>query len=197
MRARTTTKGRAHELTLDAWAELGREVRGELVDGALVEEEMPTYIHETTVAFLIRLLDEFLATRGGFVFGSEAKVAVGPRRGRKPDVSVFLAGARRPHGRDSIARVPPSIVVEVVTATPRDGRRDRVEKKRDYASARVEWYWLVDPQLRTLEVLQLVRGRYVDTLSVSDGRHRVPGVDGLFIDLDALWSRIDALDAKR
>ncbi len=185
------------ELTLDAWAALDREVRGELVDGVLVEEEMPTFIHETTVSHLVHLFEQFLRSRGGFVFGSEARFAIGPKRGRKPDVSVFLPDAKRPRGADSVSRVPPSIAIEVVTSTPRDGRRDRVEKKHDYARARVAWYWLVDPQLRTVEVLRLVRGRYVDALSVSEGRHAVPGVAGLVLDVDALWARIDALEAKR
>lgn len=197
MRARESTVRSSRELTLTAWAALEPEVRGELVLGALVEEEKPTFIHETVVSYLVHLLHDFVAARGGYVFGSEAKIAVGARSGRKPDVSVFLPGAKRPSGRDSVSRVPPSIVIEVVTGTPRDGRRDRVEKKHDYARAKVPWYWIVDPQLRTLEIARLVRGRYVDALSTAEGRHAVPGVDGLAIDLDALWARLDELDAKR
>lgn len=193
----TARTGSGVALTLDAWGALDEDVSGELVDGLLVAEEKPTYLHETVVTFLSRLFDEWLAPRGGFVFGSEAKVATGPRRGRKPDLTVYLPGARMPGPRDSVAKVPPSMVVEVVTGTPRDGRRDRIEKRAEYAATRVVWYWIVDPQLRTIEVLRLVRGRYVDALSVSEGRHAVPAMDGLVIDVDALWARIDALENAR
>ncbi len=124
--------------TLEEWADLD-DVDGELVDGALEEEEMPTVIHESIVAFLIRILAAWLAARGGFVFGSELKLAVSSRRGRKPDISAYLPGAARPSGRDKLVRVAPSIVVEVITDTRRDVRRDRIEKAAEYASFGVRY----------------------------------------------------------
>src|SRR5438128_12536048 len=49
---------------------------------------------------------------------------------------------RAPQGHD--ARVPPHVVAEVTSPRPRDTRRDRVDKPRDYARAGVPYYWLVD-----------------------------------------------------
>jgi hypothetical protein len=57
-------------------------------------------------------------------------------RGRKPDLTVYLAGSCLP-ARDLI-RVPPDI--EIVSSTPRDGRRDRGGKTADYAAFGVAWY---------------------------------------------------------
>jgi len=82
--------------------------------------------------------------------------------------------------------------VEVVTARPRDHRRDRVEKKADYASVGVQQYWLIDPQARTLEALARGEdGRFVEALTAATGAHDVPGCDGLRLDLDALWAEVD------
>ena len=40
-------------MTTSEWAELSEDVPGELVDGRLVEEEVPDYAHEVIVAWLI------------------------------------------------------------------------------------------------------------------------------------------------
>jgi Uma2 family endonuclease len=178
-------------MTLGEWAALDEDVEGELVDGALEEEEVPSFLHEIVVAWLVATLAPWARRRRGRVTPSEAKLAIGPRRGRKPDLTVFLAG-RMPALDDVLVRVPPHLVVEVTSPRPRDARRDRVEKPADYARARVAYYWIVDPELRSLEVFELGRdGRYTLALAAGRGRVRVPGCPGLTLDLDALWTEVD------
>lgn len=183
------------ELSLDEWFALPEDAPGELVDGHLEEEEVPDYVHELLVALLVRLLGNWVFPQGGLVAGSEAKFAVGTGRGRKPDLTVYLPNRRRPPARGLI-RVPPDIAVEIVSPTPRDGRRDRVEKLADYAAFGVTWYWLLDPQLRSLEILELdAQGRYIHVLGASTGTlASIPGCQGLTLDLDGIWAAIDGLE---
>jgi len=158
-----------------------------------VEEEVPDNLHESVVSWLNFVFRLWLGARG-FVFGSDAKFAVSRRGGRKPDLTVFLPDRTAPPRR-GINRDPPDIAVEVISPTPRDTRRDRVEKLREYASFGVRFYWLLDPELRTLEILELGKdGRYVHALDATHGTLRkVPGCDGLVMDLNALWSELDRL----
>jgi Uma2 family endonuclease len=182
-------------LTLEEWADLDDEVEGELVDGMLEDEEMPSFLHEIVVSWLNEALRRWARRRGGQVAGSETKIAVGPRRGRKPDLSVYLP-RQLPRLDDRLVRLPPYLVVEVISPRPRDARRDRVDKLRDYARAGIAYYWIVDPQLRTLEIFELGKNRrYTLTLTAGSGRVRAPGCTGLILDLNALWKEID--DARR
>lgn len=179
-------------MTLEEWAALGEDESGELVDGRLEAEEVATWAHEIVVSWLIGLFRSWVVPRGGFVLASETKLAVAVARGRKPDVVVFFGRGNLPPRHTSITKSPPDIVVEVVTATPRDARRDRVEKKADYASFGVGQYWLLDPEARTLEVLARGEdGRFVEVLAEATGAHGVSGCEGLVVDLDALWAELD------
>jgi Uma2 family endonuclease len=181
-------------MTVEEWAALPEDEPGELVDGYLVEEEMPENDHEQVVSWLVHVLRAWIAAKGGFVFGSEAKYRVRASRGRKPDVAVFFPSSRPPP-KKGVNRRPPDLAVEVVTPTPRDRRRDRVDKVQDYAAFGIRFYWLLDPESRTLEILELGPDRrYVLALAATRGVvERVPGCPELMLDLDALWAEIDRL----
>ncbi|HVO24245.1 MAG TPA: Uma2 family endonuclease [Candidatus Margulisiibacteriota bacterium] len=184
-------------MTVEEWGALDEDVEGELVDGVLEEEEMATFLHELVVMWLARILGTWARQRRGFVAGSEAKIVVGPRRGRKPDVSVYLRGTA-PALMDTLVRTAPHLVVEVVSPRPRDARRDRVDKIRDYARAGIRYYWILDPQLRTLEILALeARAQYRVAVAHSRGRLRIPGCPGLVLDLDHLWAEVDEAERQQ
>jgi Uma2 family endonuclease len=184
----------SRELSLEAWIQLPEDIEGELVEGRLMEEEVPDPIHGLAVSWLIALLRNWLAGRGGFVFDSEVKVVVSESGGRKPDLSVYLPG-RRPPPRRGALREPPDIAVEVISPSPRDERRDRVEKMTEYAAAGIRYYWLVDPALGSLEIFELdASGRYARALAATQGRaDAVPGCEGLTLDLDVLWAELARL----
>lgn len=141
-------------LSLQEWAALSEDEAGELVDGALTEEEVQDPpVHELAVTLLVLFFGNHLIPRGGFVFTSEVKLAVLPTRGRKADVSAYFPGGHRPPRR-GLLRAPPDLLVEVVTPTPRDERRDRVEKMGEYQAFGVRFYWLVDPALGAIGYLR-------------------------------------------
>src|SRR5882757_6923719 len=81
-------------MTIEEWAALGEDTAGEFVDGALEEEEMPSFLHGLVLGWLLANLRQWARRRGGFVAGSNAKYAVSATRGRKPDAAVYLDGRK-------------------------------------------------------------------------------------------------------
>ncbi len=180
-------------LSVQEWLDLPEDSEGELVSGHLTEEEMPDAVHELAIGWLIWLLRQWLSG-DGFVFGSDLKVLTGPEIGRKPDLTVFLPGTQPPPRRGPITH-PPDILVEVITPSPRDERRDRVEKMAEYARFAVKYYWLIDPALGSFEIFELTaQGLYQKVVGVTSGViDPVPGCTGLKIDVTALWTEVERL----
>ena len=107
-------------ISLAAWGAMPEDEPGELVDGRLVEEEVADYPHEAVVSWLSYRLTGWAEPRKGAVFGSEAKFAVAPGRGRKPDISVFFTMSRKLPRRGA-TEVPPDLVVEVISPSSSGG----------------------------------------------------------------------------
>jgi len=180
-------------MTLEEWGRLPDTVPGEFVEGRLVEEEMPDLVHEVIVMWLGHVFLTWAEKSHAIVGGSEVKFAVTRDRGRKPDATVFLPGTKPPPRR-GVVRIPPDIAIEVVSPGARDERRDREEKLGEYAAFGIRWYWIVDPERRSLEIHALAEGgRYTLVVEGSTGTLEVPGCAGLVLDLDVLWSKADAL----
>jgi Uma2 family endonuclease len=180
-------------MTFEQWANMDEDEPGEFVDGKLVEDEMPSVLHEIIVSWLMGVLRAWGQPRDCQVFGSELKLRVARTRGRKPDVSMYAQGTRF---RDAaFLRKPPLLIVEVVSRQSRDVKRDRIEKRKEYAKFGVQHYWLVDPDARIFEFLALgANGRWIDvTDSASEGRVEIASFDGLVLDLDELWRQVDSI----
>ena len=131
------------------------------------------------------------------MIGSELKIVMPGDRGRKADLVVILPGTKAP-ARSGPLREPPDILVEVITPTPRDERRDRVEKMAEYAQFGVPYYWLVDPAIGAFEIFGCTAaGNYEKLIGVTSGVvDDVPGCTGLRIDVDALWAELARLDQR-
>jgi Uma2 family endonuclease len=95
-------------------------------------------------------------------------------------------------------RAAPQVVVEVLSPEAQDQKRDRIAKPEDYAELGARTYWMVDPWLRTVEVLELgPDGRYVRAFAGGGGIvEPVPGLPALSLDLDAMWAEVDELPVE-
>src|SRR5918993_936960 len=76
-------------LTLEEWIALAEDVPGEFIDGRLVEEEAPDYLHEVLVAWLARVLGDWAEAAGAIVGASDARFMLSAAHGRKSDLTAY------------------------------------------------------------------------------------------------------------
>ena len=175
-------------VTWDEFAALPEGDRRELIDGELVEIEMPTRIHEYIVAALAYFLHGWVrARRAGMVVASGYRLRVSDKRGVMPDLQFYRHD--NPAGREErgVESGRPDLAVEVISPTGR--RYDRVTKLGYYASLGVPEYWIVDPEARTLERLVLRDGGYLIAESLAgDDTFRPASFPELEIPLAELWT---------
>jgi Uma2 family endonuclease len=174
--------------TWDDFVGLEEDDLRELIDGELMEVEVPRWKHEWIVGRLVILLDAWAqAGRGGRVVPSGYKLRISDSRGVMPDVQFYRLGNDAPLDQeDGLVRGRPDLVVEVVS--PSSQRYDRVIKLRWYAELGIPEYWLVDGAAHTLECLVLRDGGYAFAASLADEEtFRPESFDGLEIPLSKLW----------
>jgi Uma2 family endonuclease len=174
--------------TWDDFVALDEDDLRELIDGELLEVEVPTERHEDIVAALCQqLLNWSDAGYGGRAKASGYKVRISDRRGVMPDVQFYRRGNTAAREQATgLVRGHPDLVVEVVSPSSR--RYDRVTKLRWYAQLGIPEYWIVDPEARTLEQLVLRDGAYVILASLAESETFRPGTfEGLEVVLAKLW----------
>jgi len=166
----------------------------EIIDGELLLQPRPSKPHALTATILVEELGPpFRRGRGGpggWILVSEPELHLGA------DVIVpDLAGWRRARmpvvtNDEPFFSLAPDWACEVLS--PSTSRTDRAKKLPIYARERIAHVWLVDPLLRTLEVLRLAEGRW-SILGVYEeaAKVRAEPFDAIELDLALLWTDVD------
>lgn len=158
----------------------------ELIDGVLLEVDVPTRLHEHIVAMLTYFMVGWSRRHGGQVLVSGYRIRVSARRGVMPDLQYFGPARARHLPESGLAKGRPDLAVEVIS--PRSRRHDRVTKRAWYASIGVPEYWIVDPEARTLDRLVLAGAEFrLATTARESATFAPPSFTGLAIPLAELW----------
>ena len=130
--------------------------RYELIDGELLVSASPSTAHQDAVLNLILLLHA-ACPRQHRVYVAPFDWYVDERNVYQPDLLV----ARRADLTERNLPRPPVLAVEVLSPSSRSV--DLVRKRAAYQRTGLEHYWVVDPLLPAVTVLERVRGRLVET----------------------------------
>ena len=161
----------------------------EFTDGRIEVLPMPTDEHQSMLAHLYEVLSAFVRNRGGKVLFAPLRLRIREGKFREPDLVVIRdAGDAR---RQSRFWLGADLVVEIVS--PDHPARDLVDKRSDYAEARIPEYWIVDPRSHTVTVLELDGAAYaVRGVHRRGARAGSALLDGLTVDVSAIFDSAGA-----
>jgi Uma2 family endonuclease len=132
----------------------------EFANGYLEVLPMPTTSHQLLVVYLYGLLLAFTTSRDlGTVLVAPLRVRLWRGKFREPDVLFMLKEHAGRIGEEFWRGA--DLVMEVLSGTDEDRRRDLITKRREYARAGIAEYWIVDAQEGRITVLRLAGKRYV------------------------------------
>ena len=130
----------------------------EFTDGFLEVLPVPTRAHQRILRFLFLAFFHFFDPQGGDVMFAPLRVRIRPGKYREPDLLLLLAAAD-PRGQNRFWDGA-DLALEVVSEEK--PQRDLIDKRGDYAEAKVPEYWIVNPQDETITVLHLSGAAYAE-----------------------------------
>ena len=138
----------------------------EFTDGVLEVLPMPTDQHQSILQFLFLAFFQFIDPRGGKVQFSPLRLRVRPKKYREPDLMLLLS-ASDPRRQNRFWQGA-DLALEVVSEAKPE--RDLIDKRTDYAEARVPEYWIVNPQTKTITILRLSGDAYEEVGAYGRGQ---------------------------
>lgn len=158
--------------TYDDLFRLPDDVRPEIIAGQIVTSPAPLPRHSRVQRALGRFVrgpfddDDGRGGPGGWWIFVEVDVRLTPHDAVRPDLASW--------GRERLPRPGNARPIDVVPdwicqiASPSTAARDRATKRALYAKHGVRHHWIVDPNARTLEALELSDGRWVEVGAYDD-----------------------------
>ena len=138
---------------LDAMPDDGGWSRYEIIDGELFVTRAPHIRHQGTAGKLHMRLEAWSETTGlGSAFQTPGVIFT-PTDAVIPDV-VWISRERLANGLDAAGHltIAPELMVEVLSPGELNEQRDKEVKLKLYSRHGVQEYWIVNWQLKTLEI---------------------------------------------
>ena len=163
--------------------------RHELIDGEHVVTPTPNRKHQAISINLVGLIWPYLQEhRIGRLFSAPFDVILSKFDVVEPDL-LYLSSERMAEIEPSPwVRGAPNLVVEI--GSPATRRRDVIVKRRLYDQFGVDEYWIVDPELDSIDVYRRVETRLERTVELSLERGEVlttPLLPGLRLPLSKVF----------
>jgi Uma2 family endonuclease len=138
---------------LDAMPDDGGWKRYEIIDGELFVTRSPHFFHQSAASRINTCLENWSTLTGLGRSLQTPGVVFSPTDAVIPDI-VWISQARLANGLDESGHfiVAPEIMVEILSPGERNEQRDREVKRKLYSLHGVLEYWIVNWQMKSVEV---------------------------------------------
>jgi len=164
--------------------------RYQLINGEVFMMASPSVTHQALLRELSTDFNVFLRGKSCKVFASPLDVRLFPKKDKsdntvvQPDLLVVCD--KKKISKGSIDG-PPDLVIEIIS--PSNTHSELFLKFNYYLQAGVREYWVIDPEIKQVQVHVYENGHYLSTAYKENDRIAVSVLPGLEIALDSLWER--------
>lgn len=169
--------------------DLPDNVIGEIIHGQLITQPRPAPRHAHSVSVLcgeiVGPFDQGRGGPGGWWLLFEPELHLG-RNILVPDFAGWRRERTPVFPSEAYFSLAPDWVCEILS--PGTARTDRAVKMPIYAAESVSWLWLIDPDVRTLEVYRLANQKWLlEHTWQNDDVVQAPPFDAISIELGGFW----------
>lgn len=173
-------------LTIDYYKILPEGAPYQLIEGELIMTPAPNPRHQIVSANLFKKLADFVNGKAmGVILYSPIDVYLGRENAYQPDI-VFISKDRQDVIQEDGIYGAPDLVIEILS--PSTARYDLREKFRIYEKYGVKEYWIVDPEITSIEIYTKEREHF-SLITRAEGKGEVESVllKGFRLTLDEIF----------
>lgn len=160
--------------------------KAEFINGEVIIHS-PVMLRHSKASFnLAKLLDAYVTKHQLGNVSHEKIMITLTRNDYEPDVCFFKREKSQHFKEDQCLFPAPDLVVEVLSKSTK--KNDRGIKYKDYEAHKIEEYWIVDPEQKTLEQYQLNKEhQYELTVKSNNGIIHSSAIKGFNFAIEAIF----------
>jgi Uma2 family endonuclease len=173
--------------TYKDYAELPEGAPYQLIEGELVMTPSPAPYHQLiSIRLATSLANHVMSKKSGMVLYAPIDVYLDEEDTYQPDI-IFISKERMSIVGEKKIEGAPDLVVEILS--PSTAYYDLRKKFHKYEKHGVKEYWIVDPELKSVEIYANKNGKFVQEQSVTaEGKCVSTVIKGLEIDVKGIFS---------
>ncbi len=158
----------------------------QLIEGELVITPAPNPKHQIILGRIFRHLSDYCDEKEmGIVLVSPIDVYLDSENAFQPDI-IYIARDRQHIIKEDGIYGAPDLVIEILS--PSTAGYDLKEKFRVYERSGVREYWIVDPEMRSVEIYSNAKGSFsISSKSEVTGEIESLLLDGFRLDIEAIF----------